>query len=65
MTFKHYFIKNNFQTKISKIDLCGTARETGVGVESLARERPIGWDIAHVRDQFPDLLPSSSAQVHC
>ena len=43
----------------------GRPGETGVGVESLARERPIGWDIAHVRDQFPDLLPSSSAQVHC
>ena len=34
-------------------------------VVSLTRERPIGWDIAHVQEHFTDLLPSNTAQVHC
>ena len=37
-------------------------QEKQIEVASLTRERPIGWDIAHVQEHFIDLLPSITVE---
>ena len=34
------------------------AQEKQIGFATLGRERPIGWDIAHVQNNFIDLYPA-------